>query len=169
MATYTPEELAKVVANLERQGARQSDEVRAAVAPAPTRPAKAARTAPSAATRTQEPEPATEGSPLEAAFLAALMEHGADLPPCIREYHFFAPWRGWRFDFAFPVARDCLIAVEIDGGQFMTGGGRHNTDADREKLNTAAALGWRVLRFSGTQIRSDPAACIALVRRALER
>ena len=47
------------------------------------------------------------------------------------------------------------------------GGGRHNTDRDREKLNTAAALGWRVLRFSHTALETDPAGCIELAAAAL--
>lgn len=80
-----------------------------------------------------------------------------------REYRFHDV-RKWRFDFAF-VAQ--LVAVEIDGGQYAKFGGRHSTDADRDKLNHAAALGWRVFRFSPKQLRDDPAGCVGLVERAL--
>jgi hypothetical protein len=96
--------------------------------------------------------------------VAALRAHGPDLPAPAREERFHDT-RRWRFDLAFVGA---LVAVECDGGQFVAGGGRHNTDADREKLNHAAALGWRVLRFSPQQIAADPAGCVALVRQALE-
>lgn len=90
-----------------------------------------------------------------------LAPHG--LPtPCL-EYRFH-PVRKWRFDLAWPAER---VAAEIDGGQWRAGGGRHNTDSDREKLNVAAALGWRVLRFSHTALASDPAGCVELVAAAL--
>ncbi len=68
---------------------------------------------------------------------------------CELEYRFH-PTRRWRFDLAWPARR---LAVEVDGGQWMAGGGRHNTDADREKLNAAAIAGWRVLRYSPRQLR----------------
>lgn len=100
----------------------------------------------------------------EAALAAAIRLHGPDLPPHEREARFH-PSRRWRFDFSWKAAR---VAVECDGGQFAHGGGRHATDADRDKLNHAGALGWRVLRFSPQQIARDPAGCVALIRRALE-
>lgn len=86
-----------------------------------------------------------------------------DLPGPVPEYRFH-PVRRWRFDWAWPARR---VACEIDGGQWRAGGGRHNTDPDREKLNTAAALGWRVLRFSHTALETDPAGCVGLAVGAL--
>lgn len=80
-----------------------------------------------------------------------------------REYRFHAV-RKWRFDFAFV---DSGVAVEVDGGQFAFRGGRHATDADRDKLNTAAAMGWRVFRFSPRQLKNDPESCVELVASAL--
>jgi very-short-patch-repair endonuclease len=57
----------------------------------------------------------------------------------------FHPVRRWRFDYAWPDQR---IALEIDGGVWV--GGRHSGGAgqvkDMEKMNHAAALGWRVFR-----------------------
>ncbi len=82
-----------------------------------------------------------------------------------REYYFSKSLgRKHRFDFAWP---DCKVAVEVDGGQWRSHGGRHNTDADREKLNLAAALGWRVLRFSGAML-DRPDECAEVIRMALE-
>jgi len=89
-----------------------------------------------------------------------------DLPGPVAEYRFH-PVRRWRFDWAWPAAARGGVAVEIDGGQWAAGGGRHNTDPDREKLNTAAALGWRVLRFSHAALVADPAGCIELAAAAL--
>jgi very-short-patch-repair endonuclease len=65
----------------------------------------------------------------------------------------FHPTRQWRFDFAWPEYR---VAVEIDGrGQGKPGAvGRHQTvdgvRKDCEKINAAALLGWRVMRFPAT-------------------
>lgn len=87
-----------------------------------------------------------------------------DLPPCEREYRFH-PTRKWRFDAAWPAQ---ALACEVDGGQWVARGGRHNTDKDREKLNEAAAMGWRVVRFSADMLKTDPLGCLEVLRRALE-
>ena len=87
------------------------------------------------------------------------------LPKHEREYR-FCPDRKYRFDFAFP---DYKVAVECDGGVWVAHGGRHGGDGDREKLNLAAAMGWRVLRFSLAMLRQDPAGCVAQVREAMAR
>ena len=64
--------------------------------------------------------------------------------------HRFHPTRMWRFDYAIPSHR---IAIEIDGGVWIEG--RHNRPkgyiADLDKFNNAAALGWRVLKFTPQQ------------------
>ena len=87
-----------------------------------------------------------------------------DHPP-EREYRFH-PIRRWRFDFAWP---DSMIAVEVDGNAWhVKGGGRHGTDKDREKINAAASLGWRVFHFSPKMLNDDPAECVAQVQRAVE-
>ena len=58
------------------------------------------------------------------------------------EYRFH-PERKWRFDFAFP---DRMLAIEIEGR------GRHQSFSgfakDIEKYNTAAKMGWRILRYT---------------------
>ena len=77
----------------------------------------------------------------------------------VKEYQFH-PERKWRFDYAFP---DLRIAVEIDGAVWTYG--RHNNAkgyiGDMEKLNTAASMGWLVLRFT-TEAKFTTAA-LALV------
>jgi hypothetical protein len=77
-------------------------------------------------------------------FFAQLAREGLPLP----EYEYpFHSTRGWKFDYAWPIAK---VALEVDGGIWIKGGGRHTRGSgwlkDTEKLNTAAALGWRFLR-----------------------
>lgn len=77
------------------------------------------------------------------------------LPMPEPEYRFH-PTRRWRFDFAFLAAR---VAVEVQGGLFVNG--RHSRGAallkEHEKLNAAAALGWRVLFVTPKQIANGEA------------
>jgi very-short-patch-repair endonuclease len=77
----------------------------------------------------------------------------------------FHPKRKWRFDFAFPGYR---LAVEIEGGTWARG--RHSRGSgylkDCEKYNTAAMMGWKVLRYP-TQLVMDGTA-IEQVREALK-
>lgn len=67
--------------------------------------------------------------------------------------HKFHPVRKWRFDFAWPEAK---VALEVEGGFFMKGGGRHQRGAgaraDMEKYNEAACMGWRILRIMPEQL-----------------
>jgi very-short-patch-repair endonuclease len=77
----------------------------------------------------------------------------------------FAPPRKWRFDWAFPEYR---VAVEIEGNAWrVPGGGRHMQDSDLDKYNHAAALGYRVLRFSPGMLEHDPQGCVDIVIQAL--
>lgn len=68
------------------------------------------------------------------------------LPQPVAEHRFALP-RRWRFDWAWP---DQHVALEIEGGIWLKGGGRHNRGAgflnDLCKYNRATALGWRVFR-----------------------
>ena len=81
----------------------------------------------------------------------------------VREWSFAKP-RRWRFDFSWPKEK---LAVEIEGGTWIQG--RHNRgssiEAEMEKYNTAALLGWTVLRFTPAMVKSG--AAINLVLEAL--
>lgn len=72
--------------------------------------------------------------------------------------------RNYRFDYVFVEER---VAVEVDGGQFAPGGGRHATDKDREKQNCAAMLSYSVFHFSPKMLANDPMHCIEQVRMAV--
>ena len=93
-------------------------------------------------------------------------------PEPVREFR-FCHGRKFAFDFAWPAL---LVAVEVDGGNHMArivngrpvAVGRHVQDSDYEKLNIAAALGWRVLRFTPKMLERHPQDCVSMVMRALE-
>lgn len=86
-----------------------------------------------------------------------------NLPEPQTEYR-FDDTRRWRFDFAWP---DCRLAVEVNGGEWSEG--RHSRGSgvagDYEKLNAATIAGWRVLQFTGSQVRDGTA--INTIRQAL--
>lgn len=107
-----------------------------------------------------DPDP---GSELEQLFEAYwhMLSPGSAVPE--RELRLI-PGRKWRCDFTWRTEK---VVVEVDGGQWQARGGRHNTDTDREKLNELAIHGFRVLRFSGSMLKNDPASCIETVRRCL--
>jgi len=69
----------------------------------------------------------------------------------------FRVGRRWAFDWTLPELK---IAVEVDGGRFEYAGGKHGSDADREKMNAAVEDGWRVFRYSPQQLKNDPLACV---------
>ena len=77
------------------------------------------------------------------------------MPEPLAEFRFH-PERRWRFDFAWPAEQ---LAIEVEGGTYTRG--RHNRPVgfaqDCEKYNSAALLGWRVLRYTGAMIRSGKA------------
>jgi hypothetical protein len=91
-----------------------------------------------------------------------------------REYQFH-PERRWRADFylgRFMGSNTCLecgwpILIEIDGGSWVAG--RHTRgkgfEADMEKLNAAALLGYRVLRFTPAMVEDGRA--LEVIRQAL--
>lgn len=108
-------------------------------------------------------------------FRAALKAAGLPMPVPELRFH---PTRKWRWDFAWCIEKqpymcyDCgkghQLALEVQGGLFVNG--RHSRGAallkEHEKLNEAAALGWRVL-FTTPQRLCHPDT-IDLIRRALD-
>lgn len=103
----------------------------------------------------------TQKQPKYDAFCLLLRQH---LGVEVVAEHRFHPTRLWRFDYAIPSHR---IAIEIDGGVWNQG--RHNRPkgyiADLDKFNNAAALGWRVLKFTPQQQFTTKA--LRLIREAV--
>ena len=73
---------------------------------------------------------------------------------------------GKRFDFAWERN---MVLLELDGGQWVKGGGRHNRDADKWKTLAAQAEGWTVLHISYTMLKADPARVLQYLAAVLER
>ena len=86
------------------------------------------------------------------------------LPAPVFELRFHSV-RRWRFDLAFP---DQKVALEVQGGIFT--GGRHNRGAamlkEWVKLNTAAAMGWRLLYCQPKDLCMSQT--VDIIREALE-
>jgi hypothetical protein len=83
-------------------------------------------------------------------FFAVLKAGGIPKPEV--EYPFAqSKGRRWRFDFCWP---EQSVALEVDGGVWTHG--RHTRGSgwlkDAEKLNTAASMGWRLLRCTPQQL-----------------
>ncbi|EPP8795161.1 DUF559 domain-containing protein, partial [Acinetobacter baumannii] len=72
-----------------------------------------------------------------------------------QEYKFH-PERKWRADF---LIKGSKILIEVEGG--IWSGGRHTRGkgylGDMEKYNSAAMMGFTVLRFSTEQVKSGMA------------
>jgi len=87
----------------------------------------------------------------------------AGVPRPVTEYR-FCPERLWRADFAWP---DRMVLAEYEGGIFT--GGRHTRgkafEADCVKYNTAALIGFTVLRFTYDLVRTGQA--LQMTQRAL--
>jgi very-short-patch-repair endonuclease len=98
---------------------------------------------------------------LELSVLRAIHAKGLAEPE--REYRFHDT-RRWRFDFAWP---DRMLAMEIEGGQWVRG--RHNRGAGMErdviKYNAAQMLGWTVLRVTTSMVEDGRA--LELIETAL--
>jgi len=104
-------------------------------------------------------------SELEQTFLFYVNAIG--LPEPVREWRFH-PVRRWRFDFAWPHP-DVMVAVECEGGIWSRG--RHvrgrGFEADCQKYNAAAVLGWKVLRVTGGMLDRDALGFLELLIDAL--
>ena len=108
--------------------------------------------------------PSTKAPPPD--FTAELLQQiiAIGVPGLWSREHRFARPRRWRADLA--ESRTKLL-VEVEGGQWING--RHNRgstfEADMEKYNTAALLGYAVLRFSPAMVRDGRA--LAIIERAI--
>lgn len=72
-------------------------------------------------------------------------------PECVEEYKGAIPGRKFRLDIAFPHHKLCL---EFDGWQWH---GKYLEDfkKDRERQNLLTIHGWRILRFTATDVRQN--------------
>lgn len=86
------------------------------------------------------------------------------IPGAHREFPNAVPGRRFKLDVAFPEKKLC---IEIDGWEWH---GKHKGDfqRDRERQNLLTVHGWRILRFTASDVRQNMDRCLALVNTALE-
>lgn len=86
-------------------------------------------------------------SPIEREFLEAVHSYVPKIEPQV--------WVGsYRVDFALPEAK---VAIELDGHDFHSSRQQRTNDAKRERQ--IERDGWRVFRFTGTEIHADVKEC----------
>jgi hypothetical protein len=102
-------------------------------------------------------------SDVEIATLMAIVEAGLPRPQVAHRVFTEHGKLVAEVDLAYPQQR---IAIEIDGYRW------HSTPAqkrrDEQRQNQLILLGWRVLRFSASEVRRRPDVVVAAVRRALQ-
>lgn len=98
------------------------------------------------------------------AFPALCVAMGLPLPVLEHRFH---TTRKWRFDVCWPEYK---VALEVEGGLWLPKGGRHNRPVgmvkDMEKYNTAAEMGWRVLKVEPKKLMTS--ATVEMIKRAIE-
>lgn len=102
------------------------------------------------------------GSVLESLLRVLLALGGLPLPVTQHVLRDPVTGRERRVDFAWPAVR---LVVEADGRRWHDP--EDARDRDRRRDNTAAVLGWTVLRFSWREVVHEPQLVVASVRAAL--
>jgi hypothetical protein len=100
-------------------------------------------------------------SDLEDAGLRLVAEHG--LPAAVPNHHTWAGGRDREIDLAWPAHR---LAVELDSKRYH--GNPAAQAIDREKAAALRTAGWRVLRFSWTDVFVHPGRTARRLRAALD-
>lgn len=94
------------------------------------------------------------GSPLEAMFAHEWVEQALHLRWPLTSQHPLKDGR-YRLDFAYPPAQ---MGIELDGYTYHSD--REAFTRDRQRQREIEGMGWRVIRFSGDELRDDIARCV---------
>jgi REase_MTES_1575/Transcriptional regulator, AbiEi antitoxin len=97
---------------------------------------------------------------LETRFLQLVRKAGLPVP--VAQYELRAGGNTLRVDFAYPHVK---LAIELDGEEFHWGERADRRDNDRNNL--LGTIGWRVLRFTWSDIHQRPQMVLARLRPAL--
>jgi len=108
----------------------------------------------------RRPDDRRPESVLETRFLQLVRNAGLREP--VSQYEIRVGDRMLRLDFAYPDAR---LAIELDGDEFHWG--ERVSDRDQDRVNLLSGIGWRVQRFTWTDIQNHPYRVIARLEPAL--
>ena len=106
------------------------------------------------------PDNAPDDSELERLLDTIIRDHS--LPDPTRQFWIDLPDERVRVDHCYPEAR---LIIECDSYAWHSD--RMTFETDRKRDNELQALGWRVLRFTWAQLRFEPEAVAAMIRRHL--
>lgn len=101
-------------------------------------------------------------SPLEEKLYRALRRAG--LTP-ERQFYVGSGAGGYFLDLAI-FCREGVVDVECDGASYHTG--LKKAEQDRQRDNCLTLRGWRILRFSGREIRQNLRGCVEMVKRMVK-
>jgi len=102
-------------------------------------------------------------SPIEDRLYGAMSHSGLAAE---RQFFVREQGEGYMLDLAL-LCRDGSIDVECDGEKYHTG--PEKALVDRMRDNALTLAGWRILRFSGKEILSEPDRCLKTVRHLVEK
>ncbi len=97
-------------------------------------------------------------SPIEEKLYRALQRIGLEPE---RQIYVGGKTTGYFLDLVL-FCRDGALDVECDGASYHSGLAR--AEADRNRDNYLTVAGWRILRFSGKEIRRNTADCLRLIK-----
>ena len=90
----------------------------------------------------------------QVAFRQLCQQWGFPMPVCEYQFAREALGREWRLDYSWV---DEKVGLEVDGAIWVKG--RHTRGSgwlkDSDKLNSAAQLGWKMLRCTPQQLHTD--------------
>ena len=98
-------------------------------------------------------------SPAEVAFWHVA---SVQLPGLVRQFHV----QGTRYHLDFALPAD-MIGIEIDGHQWHSSRQQRQHDSQRDRILTG--FGWRVLRFTASEILRNADGCAAEVAALLKK
>jgi very-short-patch-repair endonuclease len=103
------------------------------------------------------------GSPIEDRLYDAMKDEAL---PAERQLYVREAGTGRMLDLAV-FCHDGNVDIECDGEAYHSG--KEKAKDDRTRDNELTCSGWRILRFSGSEITKDPNACVETIRRAVRR
>ena len=97
-------------------------------------------------------------SPAEFAFWHVA---SVQIPGLVRQYH--VAGTRYHLDFAVP---DKLLAIEIDGHAWHSSRKQRQHDSQRDR--TLQGLGWKVFRFTASEVIKDAVSCVTEIKNLTE-